>query len=205
MAAPFGWGLEYDVKPGMGYEGTYPSLVSLDALRGLLSRRQGLYVGMHDKQGHHKHLAVKAREDAVGVTCTHWPSDADTADGRYSPQFDVVVGTFDGDYWNAAQIYRAFNHETPWGGNGDGLRLNEPEPADARLAQGHRPLAHARPRAAQERRGVPQGRRVLRRADRPALVQLARDPVRHALPRVLPGQAATSARASRPCRTPASA
>jgi hypothetical protein len=123
MAAPFGWGLEYDVKPGMSYEGTYPSLVASMPFVAFYRGGKGLYVGMHDKQGNHKHLAVKAGEGSVGVTCTHWPSDADTAGGRYSPEFDVAVAAFDGDYWNAAQIYRAFNRGTPWGGPRGGLRL----------------------------------------------------------------------------------
>ncbi len=131
MAAPFGWGLEYDVKPGMSYEGTYPSLVTSMPFVAFYRPGKGLYVGVHDRKGNHKHLAVKAQENAVGVTCTHWPSDADTVNRRYFPEFDVVVGAFDGDCWNAAQIYREFNRETPWGGVKGGLRLenrNQPVP-----------------------------------------------------------------------------
>ncbi len=127
MAAPFGWGLEYDVKPGMSYEGTYPSLVTAMPFVAFYRNGKGLYIGMHDIRGHHKHLAVKAREEGVGITCTHWPSDADTAGGRYAPEFEVAVASFDGDYWNAAQIYRAFNRETPWGGTKGGLRLEQPD------------------------------------------------------------------------------
>lgn len=131
MAAPFGWGLEYDVKAGMSYEGTYPSLVTSMPFVAFYRNGKGLYVGMHDMRAHHKRLAVKAREDGVGVTCVHWPSEAATAGGRYAPEFEVAIGAFDGDYWNAAQIYRAFNRQTPWGGAQGGLRLenrNQPVP-----------------------------------------------------------------------------
>lgn len=127
MAAPFGWGLEYEVKPGMGYEGVYPSLVASMPFVAFYRDGKGLYVGVHDKKGSHKRLAVKAREDGVGVTFTHYPSDADTAGGRYAPDFQAVVGVFDGDYWNAAQIYRTFTSQTPWGGAYNGLKLSDPK------------------------------------------------------------------------------
>lgn len=125
MAAPFGWGLEYDVKPGMSYEGTYPSLVTSMPFVAFYRDGKGLYVGMHDRKGNHKHLAVKASEDSVALTCSHWPSDADTVGGRYAPEFEMVVSAFRGDYWNAAQIYREFTRETPWGGAKGGLRLED--------------------------------------------------------------------------------
>lgn len=115
MAAPFGWGLEYDVKPGMSYEGTYPSLVTSMPFVAFYGAGNGLYVGIHDKHAHHKHLAVKSRDDGTTLTWTHWPSDSDTVQGRYDPPFDAAVGTFVGDYWNAAQFYARFVRETPWG------------------------------------------------------------------------------------------
>ncbi|MBP7934356.1 MAG: hypothetical protein KA354_06875 [Phycisphaerae bacterium] len=129
MAAPFGWGLEYEVKPGMGYEATYPSLVASMPFVAFYGGGEGLYVGMHDPKGNHKHLAVKAREDGVGVTFTHWAAASDTVSGRYAPGFEAVIGVFDGDYWDAAQIYRAFTYQTPWGGACHGLKLSDPKRA----------------------------------------------------------------------------
>jgi len=166
MAAPFGWGLEYDVKPGMSYEGAYPSLVTSMPFVAFYRDGKGLYVGVHDRKGHHKHLAVKASEDRVCVTCTHWPSDADTVGGRYAPEFEAVVSAFDGDYWNGAQIYRAFTRETPWGGDKGGLRLenrNQPVPEwlkdiDLWLMPGPEPLKNVEAcRRAGEFFGVPIG------------------------------------------------
>jgi len=163
MAAPFGWGLEYDVQAGMSYEGTYPSLVTSMPFVAFYGHGKGLYVGAHDKQGHHKYLAVKAREDGAGVTFTHWPAEVDTANGRYAPEFHVVVGVFDGDYWNAAQIYRAFCCETRWG-RADNLRLSNsdsPVPAwlkniELWLMPGARPLDNVEScRRAGEFFGVP--------------------------------------------------
>lgn len=126
MAAPFGWGLEYDVKPGMSYEATYPSLVASMPFVTFYHHGKALYAGIHDREGNHKRLAVKAREDGVSVTFTHWAAESDSVGGQYAPGFRAVVGVLDGDYWNAAQIYRAFTHQTPWGGAYDGLKLSHP-------------------------------------------------------------------------------
>jgi hypothetical protein len=126
MAAPCGWGLEYDVKAGMGYEAVYPSLTAAMPFVAFYHDGAGLYVGFEDQQGSHKRLQVKSTADATTVTFTHFPCDADTVAGKYAPQFDVVVGTFRGDYWNAAQIYRTFSHQTRWGGSEHELRLNNP-------------------------------------------------------------------------------
>jgi hypothetical protein len=164
LAAPFGWGLEYDVKPGTSYEGTYPSLVTSMPFVAFYRDSKGLYIGMHDMRAHHKRFAVKAREDSVGVTCVHWPSEAATAGGRYAPEFEVAVGAFDGDYWNAAQIYRAFNRQTPWGRAKGGLRLeNQSVPSwlkdiDLWLMPGPEPLNNVEAcRKAGEFFGVPIG------------------------------------------------
>ncbi len=109
LAAPFGWGLEYDVKPGMGYGGTYPSCQAAMQFVALYRGGSGLYIGQNDPEGEHKHLEVKAREDGVGFTCTNWPS----GDGGAS--YKAVIGTFQGDYYDAARIYRDFTFSAPWG------------------------------------------------------------------------------------------
>jgi len=115
LAAPAGWGLEYDVKPGAGYEGTYPSCVAAMQFVAFYHRGRGLYIGMHDPQANHKHLSVKAREDAVGFTCANWPAIPEKGGGTYKLPFEAAVGVFDGDYYDAAQIYRAFTFTAPWG------------------------------------------------------------------------------------------
>ncbi len=123
----------------------------------------GLYVGLHDDQGHHKHLAVQARDDGVGVVCTHWPAAADTADGHYAPPFHAAVGAFAGDYWNAACLYRAFSLQTPWGrpAAGSGSDARRPVPAwlrdiDLWLMPGAEPLKNVEAcRKAGEYFGVP--------------------------------------------------
>ncbi len=115
LAAPFGWGTESLVEEGLSYEGTYPSLVVAMPFVSLYRNGKGLYIGMHDQMGHHKRLTVKARDKAVAVTCTHVPAEADTVGGIYRPGFKVLIGAFDGDYWEAARIYRGYTRGTAWG------------------------------------------------------------------------------------------
>jgi hypothetical protein len=115
LAVPVGWGMEYDINSSTSFEGTYPSLQMSMPFVAFYRGDNGLYIGMHDKRGRHKHCSIKARDDGLSFSCLHWPSDSETAAGRYAPDCEATIGVFGGDYWNAAQIYRAFSRETPWG------------------------------------------------------------------------------------------
>lgn len=115
MAAPAGWGLEYDVKPGMSYAGTYPSCMAAMQFVAFYIRGRGLYIGAHDVQANHKDFGVKAGEDAAGFTCTNWPAIPERGGGTYELPFEAAVGVFTGDYYDAAQIYREFTFNAPWG------------------------------------------------------------------------------------------
>lgn len=109
LAAPSGWGLEYDVKPGMSYGATYPSCQAAMQFVALYGGGNGLYLGLHDSEANHKYMEVKAREDGAGFLCTNWPSLDSVSN------YKAVIGTFQGDYYDAARIYRDFTFGTPWG------------------------------------------------------------------------------------------
>lgn len=112
LCTPTGWGLERDVKPGLKLTHTYPGLECAMQFYAFYGRGRGLYLGMHDAQANHKALAVEARTDGVEFRCINWP--AVTA-GAYELPYEASVGVFDGDYYDAAQIYRRFTFDTPWG------------------------------------------------------------------------------------------
>jgi len=118
LAAPVGWGLEYDVEPGMGYSGTYPSCVAAMQFVAFYEGDSGLYIGMHDAQGNHKSMSVKASESGEEFACVNWPAIAEIAGGTYEVPFEAVVGVFRGGYYEAAQIYREFTFKAPWGMGG---------------------------------------------------------------------------------------
>ena len=134
-AAPAGWGVEYEVKPGMSYGGTYPSCSAAMQFVAFYNRGRGLYIGAHDPQANHKHLGMKADENGARFTCTNFPAFPNTHSsdsnsfgstpsfGRglnplpetYKVPFEAAIGVFTGDYYDAAKIYREFTFKCPWG------------------------------------------------------------------------------------------
>ncbi|HET6455646.1 MAG TPA: DUF6259 domain-containing protein [Armatimonadota bacterium] len=113
-AAPAGWGVEYEVKPGMSYGGTYPSCSAAMQFVAFYNRGRGLYVGAHDPQANHKHLGIKADEQGASFTCTNFPAIPEKGGGTYKVPFEAAIGVFTGDYYDAAQIYREFTFACPW-------------------------------------------------------------------------------------------
>lgn len=115
FAAPAGWGVEYDVKPGAAYEGTYPSCVAAMQFGAFYNRGRGLYIGAHDPQANHKVLRMRASENRASFAFVNWPAISEKGGGVYKVPFEAAIGVFTGDYYDAAQIYREFTFKTPWG------------------------------------------------------------------------------------------
>ena len=115
MAVPFGWGLEYDVKPGMNYEATYPSMLAAMQFVAFYGGGKALYVGAHDPQANHKVFSAKADEHCASFTCANWPGLAAKGGGKYAVPYEAAIGAFDGDWYQAAQVYREFALKAPWG------------------------------------------------------------------------------------------
>ncbi|MDI6828305.1 MAG: DUF6259 domain-containing protein [Armatimonadota bacterium] len=115
MAAPFGWGLEYELKPGETYDATYPSLVAAMQFVAFYASGHGLYIGTHDPQANHKRFIMKAMEDRIGFTITNLPAISDKGSGSWRLPYETAVGVFAGDYYDAAQIYREWTFNAPWG------------------------------------------------------------------------------------------
>jgi len=115
MAAPYGWGLEYDVKQGMAYDGAYPSACAAMQFVAFYRDGQGLYVGIHDPKGRQKSIIVRAGADLASFDCRGWAAVDAKAGGTFTVPFDAAIGTFAGDYYDAAQIYRDFTFSADWG------------------------------------------------------------------------------------------
>ncbi|HUV04374.1 MAG TPA: DUF6259 domain-containing protein [Armatimonadota bacterium] len=118
MAVPWGWGLEYDVEPGTQYDGSYPSCQAAMQFLAFYHGGHGLYIGAHDVRGGHKTFKAAARRDNVGYLCMNWPALQKSGGGTYKVPFEAAIGVFNGDYYDAAQIYRKFTFKTPWGRGG---------------------------------------------------------------------------------------
>ncbi len=156
VAVPAGWGLEYDLEPGMRWEGVYPSCMAEMGFVAFVSphhprsdyhtskctdsasrphprcgptgpqrsplpreREQAvLYVGLHDPHGGHKTLRVSAGDEGASFECSYWPSMDESAGGAFELPFEVVIGTVEGGWWQAAQVYRQFTFSADWSGAG---------------------------------------------------------------------------------------
>lgn len=114
LAVPAGWGLEYDVKPGMSYAATYPSCVAAMQFAAFYNGGHGLYIGMHDPKANHKYFEANGRDDRVSFLCMNWPSIPKRTGGTYKVPFEAAIGVFDGDCHGATQIYREFALKAPW-------------------------------------------------------------------------------------------
>lgn len=117
-AAPAGWGLEYDVKPGVGYQGIYPSCTAAMQFMAFYTGGKGVYIGAHDAQANHKVLNMHASAGGAQALFTNYPAIPEAGGGTYKLPYEAVVGVFTGDYYDAAQIYREFTFKTVWGKGG---------------------------------------------------------------------------------------
>jgi len=115
MAAPVGWGLEYDVKPDMGYEANYPSLSCAMQFLAFYGEGHGLYISAQDIHGNHKVFSASASQGSVDCMIRNWPGIAEKGGNPYEVPFAAAIGVFDGNYYQAAQIYREFSFKMPWG------------------------------------------------------------------------------------------
>lgn len=77
----------------------------------------GLYLGVHDADARAKAFAVDSPGDALSVRVDHHPEGMGEPldDGAFAPDYDVVLGTYEGDWYDAAQRYREWaTAEAPW-------------------------------------------------------------------------------------------
>lgn len=118
FAAPAGWGLEYDVKPGVAYEGTYPSCMAGMQFMAFYSHGSGLYIGAHDAQANHKVLSMHATKDGAEAKFINWTAIPEKAGGEYRLPYEAAVGVYSGGYEKAASIYAGFVLEAPWSKSG---------------------------------------------------------------------------------------
>lgn len=114
-AVPTCWGLEYDLEPGMSYEGVYPSCVAAMQFVVLCGSEEALYIGQHDRHGGHKEFRIRAGDGNASFESTCRPAVDESAGGVFELPYDVVIGTVEGGYYEAARVYRKFTYQADWG------------------------------------------------------------------------------------------
>ncbi|MEW6359700.1 MAG: DUF6259 domain-containing protein [Planctomycetota bacterium] len=72
----------------------------------------GLYAATYDSQAHTKVFAVEKGKDAFRLALRHLPPRQ--AQVEWRTEYDVVLGTFRGDWQTAADIYKSWAVKQPW-------------------------------------------------------------------------------------------
>lgn len=116
MAAAHGWGLEYDLKPGVKHEGLYPScLASMQFVAFYNRKGEGLYIGTHDPKACYKVFNLNALEKTAEFRVNNILAIPNKPVRKIKVPYEICIGAFQGDYYDAAMIYRDFSLTTIWG------------------------------------------------------------------------------------------
>jgi len=126
LLAPAGWGTIQEITPGFLWEARYPSWQSVMQMIAMLRNGQGLYLASLDPGGNLKDFTVRAGEKAVEAAAGHLFPREPAPGGIFKLPYRIALGLFPGDYIEAANIYREFSYETPWGGKGSVTERNIP-------------------------------------------------------------------------------
>jgi hypothetical protein len=74
--------------------------------------RAGLYLACEDHQGYLKSFKILDRNPGFRLAVAHlgdWPQE-----GSRQLEYDIVLGSFQGDWYTAADIYREWSLKQPW-------------------------------------------------------------------------------------------
>ena len=122
LTLPNGWGASIpnpiEADDLASYENMYPSgfewtmqFLALD------NEDAGVYLAFHDPEGTPKRMRVEADQtsDTLSFRTIHIPPDRGTCQERVELPYPFVTGSFAGDWYDAAQLYREWAHsEATW-------------------------------------------------------------------------------------------
>jgi hypothetical protein len=100
---------------GLRREWDYPGHLSLQCLALYREGGPGLYLASNDTAALRKHFAAFGDgRGGLGVEVLHLLEKGRDRPRRYAPAYDVLVGAFTGDWFTAAEWYRAWARRQPW-------------------------------------------------------------------------------------------
>lgn len=92
----------------------YPGELSLQCLA-LWGEKAGLYLACNDTAAFRKAFSVfGAGPNALGFEVVHWPELDARAAAEWALPYEVVLGTFKGDWFSAAERYRSWATNQQW-------------------------------------------------------------------------------------------
>lgn len=92
----------------MAFNGMFPGPASMQFMA-YYNELGGLYLATHDPNGYMKSFEYHPYDDGLCLEIRHF---TDGADGDYEMQYEVVTGVFEGDWHDAAEIYRSWLETT---------------------------------------------------------------------------------------------
>lgn len=96
-------------------EYSYPGTLSLQLLALYARGGPGFYAAADDTLSYRKSFAVWSAADGTrGYEMVHPLEDPDATRASWSPQYAAVVGTFNGDWITAAELYRGWGVRQRW-------------------------------------------------------------------------------------------
>ncbi|MCC6486870.1 MAG: hypothetical protein IT364_05160 [Candidatus Hydrogenedentes bacterium] len=93
----------------------YPGILSMQWLAVYGAQGPGLRVSTNDLAALRKQFALCGDgQGGLGIEVVHVPQVGTGAPSEYAPSYEVLTGVYDGDWYTAAEGYRAWAMEQPW-------------------------------------------------------------------------------------------
>ncbi|NOZ24428.1 MAG: hypothetical protein GXP25_25400 [Planctomycetes bacterium] len=118
---PQGWGvLDPTPRATLRYRPMYPSGSCAMQCMAYTSGGSGLYCGAHDGGARTKTMNAQGTDPTSGITFSwiQYPEDMMKPGVSYRQPYDVIVGVFSGDWYDAARIYRRWALKQQWASRG---------------------------------------------------------------------------------------
>lgn len=104
-------------KPGR-LEWAYPGLLSLQTFALYSEGGPGIFLATEDTKAFVKRFSIfGGPENRLGIEIAHLPESTTESQNRYEPAYRVVTGTFEGDWFTAAERYRTWALDQAWAEN----------------------------------------------------------------------------------------
>ena len=103
---------EPETYPSKSWEGMYPA-ASTAQMMAYCTPAGGLYFAAHDPKHTPKRIEYIVDDDRSGIQLDFQVFPGVSASGRWEMEYEMVLGVFQGDWYDAASIYRRWWETTP--------------------------------------------------------------------------------------------
>jgi len=125
---------KFDVEGGGAIALSYPGKWTMQFVAYGHPQVGGVYFGAHDGAALYKRFGMYADGadgDHAALMLKQYPEDRLARGGTFHSFYPVMVGLYEGDWWNASALYRAWALQQPWAARGP-TREREDIPAWAK-------------------------------------------------------------------------